>query len=128
MLGFLQLCADRRFHRAVMSAFEDATGLGCDRYWIEATAGGAPALETFTTTARFAYDNGARMMGWAAHGDACGGFPGLDDDEIEAKLEAAALARATELPTAEHWTLFATASGIRVVKLRGPDAMLDRGG
>jgi hypothetical protein len=26
-LGFLQLCAERRFHRATMQAFEHATGL-----------------------------------------------------------------------------------------------------
>ncbi|HEV2755998.1 MAG TPA: hypothetical protein VG318_09515 [Actinomycetota bacterium] len=116
-LGFLQLCADRRFHRAVMTAFEDEAGLTVDGYWIEATAGGAPTLGTYTTTARFAYDNGARIMGWAAHGDACGGFPGLENEEIEAKLTAAARERAEELPGAEHWMLFATGAGVRVTKL-----------
>ena len=129
-LGFLQLCADRRFHRTTMAAFEAETGLGPDGYWIEATAGGAPMLGSFTTTARFAYENGARVMGWAAHGDACGGFPGLSTDEIAAKLEAAARETANELPEAEHWMLFATGAGVKVTPLgRGPDAMLGgRGG
>ena len=116
-LGFLQLCADRRFHREVMTAFEAETGLSPQGYWIEATAGGAPTLGTYTTTARFAYDKGARIMGWAAHGDACGGYPGLDNDAVEAKLEAAARERAQELPGAEHWMLFATGAGVRVTKL-----------
>jgi hypothetical protein len=116
-LGFLQLCADRRFHRAVMTAFERETGLAPDGYWIEATAGGAPALGAVTTTARFAYDNGARILGWAAHGDACGGFPGLANDEIEAKLDAAAREVAAELPDVEHWMLFATGAGVKVTKL-----------
>jgi hypothetical protein len=125
-LGFLQLCADRRFHRATMAAFEAETGLGPDGYWIEAAAGGAPMLGTFTPTARFACEKGARIMGWAAHGDACGGFPGLTNDEIMAKLEAAARERANELPDAEHWMLFATGAGVTITPLgRGRDAMLD---
>ena len=40
--GFLQLCSDLRFHRATMAAFEEATGLAEDGYWIEARPGGAP--------------------------------------------------------------------------------------
>ena len=117
VLGFLQLCADRRFHRAVMAAFEAETGLPPDGYWIEATAGGAPAFETMSATASFAFDKGAAIVGWAAHGDACGGFPGLSNDEVEATLEATARTRAGEVPGAEHWMLFATGAGVRVTKL-----------
>ncbi|MDQ4125742.1 MAG: hypothetical protein M3134_09110, partial [Actinomycetota bacterium] len=68
--GFLQLCADRRYHRLTMEEFEARTGLGPDDYWIEATAGGAAAFGGSTATAAFAYANGARIMGWAGHGDA----------------------------------------------------------
>lgn len=105
-LGFLQLCADRRYHRKTMAQFERATGLRPDQYWIEATAGGAPALDAATATASFAYGNGARIMGWSAHGDGCGGFPGCSDEELRAKLDAAAGERAKDFPAASHWTLF----------------------
>lgn len=106
--GFLQLCAERRYHRKTMEAFERATGLGPDEYWIEAAAGGAPAFGTVTATAAFSYANGATIMGWAAHGDTCGGFPGRSDSEIQAKLGAIARERARDFPEAEHWTLFAS--------------------
>ena len=104
--GFLQLCADRRYHRKAMAEFERVTNLAPDEYWIEATAGGPPAFGAATPTATYAYDNGATIMGWAAHGDGCGGFPGVDDEGMKAKLQAAAADRAIDFPTVEHWTLF----------------------
>lgn len=114
VLGFLQLCADRRYHRKTMDAFEEATGLRSDEYWIEASAGGAPALGVSTDTARFAYGQGARVMGWAAHGDRCGGFPGLDDGAISAKLRTAVSELTRDFPEATHWTLFAAGGEVEV--------------
>ena len=123
ILGFLQLCADRRYHRKTMDAFEAATGLtGSDRYWIEATAGGSPAFDEATLTARFSYDNGARVMGWAAHGTAndgmgCGGFPGRSDVEMKAMLEVRARERVKDFPDAEHWFLFGHGGTVDVSRL-----------
>jgi hypothetical protein len=116
-LGFLQLCADRRYHRVTMEDFEARTGLRPDQYWIEAAAGGAPGLGGATATARFAYDKGARIMGWAAHGGGCGGFPGTGDDELRAKLHGAATDAAREFPEAEHWALFAAGGRVEAAKV-----------
>jgi hypothetical protein len=103
----LQLCADRRYHRKTMDAFEAATSLASsDGYWIEASAGGAATFRSATLTARYAYEQGARVMGWAAHGDACGGFPGRSDEEIEKKLRGIVGERLKDFPEAEHWLLF----------------------
>ena len=115
-LGFLQLCADRRFHRPTMLAFEQATGLASDEYWIEARAGGAPSWDDNTRTARVAYRLGARHMGWAAHGDECRGFPGESDDGMRRKLARAARKRADEFPQAIHYQLFGRGSEIEVVR------------
>lgn len=116
-LGFIQLCADRRFHRATMDAFEACAGLAPDEYWIEASAGGAAAIDHPTATAKFAYEQGARLMGWAAHGDRCGGFPGRPNADIRARLKDSALARAKEFPDAEHWLLFGQGGSVEVVAL-----------
>jgi hypothetical protein len=116
--GFLQLCADRRFHLLVMEAFEEAAGLQPDEYYIEARPGGAPSWRDATSTGRIAYRKGARMMGWAAHGDRCLGFPGLGNDEVRAKLEEAARRRSGDFPEATHFLLFATeAGGVEVQRL-----------
>lgn len=117
ILGFLQLCADRRYHRKTMEAFERATNLRPDQYWIEATAGGAAAFDAPTATASFAYEQGARLMGWATHGDRCGGFPGAGDDEMKAKGRAAAGGRARDFPESRHWTLFAAGGDVEVAEL-----------
>lgn len=119
-LGFLQLCADRRYHRMTTEEFEARTGLRHDQYWIQAKAGGAPAFDAPSNTAEFAYGNGARIMGWAAHGDTCGGFPDRTDAEMKAALEAAAADRAAAFPDAEHWILFASGGRVEAKKLAGP--------
>jgi hypothetical protein len=117
--GFLQLCADRRFHRATMQEFERLTGLAENEYWIEAAAGGAPSWSEPTKTGLFAYDQGARVMGWAAHGDHCGGFPGVSNEEMRGKVEASLNSRANEFPEAEHYALFAHEGGVEVVARQG---------
>lgn len=131
VFGFLQLCADRRYHRITMEEFEARTGLRPDQYWIEVTAGGAPAFETVSGTAEFAYDQGARVMGWAAHGDVCGGFPERSNAEMRAAVEARARERAADFPDAEHWVLFAAGGRVEAESLRrrrGDDELRSRRG
>jgi hypothetical protein len=113
-LGFLQLCAERRFHRRVMHAFERAAGLAPDGYWIEARPGGAPSWDDNTRGARLAHRAGATHMGWAAHGDVCLGFPGKPNAELLRMLERTARRRAEEFPRATHYLLFATDDGVDV--------------
>jgi hypothetical protein len=114
----LQLCADRRFHRKTMLAFEAETGLDPDGYWIEARAGGAPSWADNTKVARLAYGEGGACMGWAAHGDGCRGFPGETNETLLRKLERTARRRAAEFPRATHYLLFADASGVSVREVR----------
>ena len=115
--GFLQLCADRRYHRKTMEAFERATGLQPHEYWIEARAGGAASWDDNTKTARYAAREGAVHMGWAGHGDGCGGFPGESDEELRGKLEQSARKRVEEFPAAEHWLLFGRGGEVEVARL-----------
>ena len=116
-LGYLQLCAERRFHRRVMHAFEEAAGLAFDDYWIEARPGGAPSWSDNTRGARIAHRSGATHMGWAAHGDVCLGFPGKSNDELRQMLDKTSRARAGEFPRATHYLLFATEDGVEVERL-----------
>jgi hypothetical protein len=117
-LGFLQLCAERRFHRAVMEAFERETDLRPDEYWIEARPGGAPSWSDNTKAARLAHRSGARFMGWAAHGDVCLGFPGATDETLRRSLLRAASRRAEEFPRCVHLALFALSGGVEVTRVR----------
>jgi len=117
-LGFLQLCAERRFHRAVMEAFERETGLRPDEYWIEARPGGSPSWADNTKGSRLAHRGGARLMGWSAHGDVCLGFPDLDDATLRRRLHSVAARRAEEFPQAEHLALFALPGQVEVTRIR----------
>jgi hypothetical protein len=102
-----------------MEAFEGATGLRPDEYWIEARSGGAPAYQDTTRAARIAYRNGARLMGWAAHGDRCRGFHGATDSEMRMKLERAARGRVDDFREAVHYTLFAEGGEVTVARVPG---------
>lgn len=115
-LGFLQMCADQRFHAAVERKFREATGLSETDCWIEATAGGAPAIEE-PKTADYAYTHGARVMGWAAHGSNCGGFPGVADGQMREKLDVAVGERQARYPDATHYKIFSNESGTTIEKL-----------
>lgn len=116
--GFLQLCSDRRFHRATMLAFEAATGLGPEDYYIEARPGGAPVYVDKTKSARLAYRDGATHMGWAAHGHVCRGFYGESDDDLRRRLARTARKRADDFPQAVHYQLFALDGDVRVERVR----------
>lgn len=98
-----------------MLAFEEVTGLAADEYWIEARPGGAPSWSENTKAARLAHREGARFMGWAAHGDACGGFPGVSNDEMRQKVERAMRSRAKEFPEAEHIAFFGHGGAVEIV-------------
>lgn len=108
------MCADRRFWPETIQAFEKATGLSANNqeYWIEARAGGAPGLPD-PSTANYAYNHGANIMGWAAHGDTCGGFPGVDNAAMEQKLNDALAEKPTKYPEAKHFGFFATTKGVK---------------
>ena len=114
-LGFLQLCSERRYHRKTMLAFEQATGLAPDEYWIEARPGGAPSWAENTQAARLARSEGAEYMGWAAHGDECLGFPGEPNERIADRLVRTLRRRAEEFPKAKHLALFAHGDEVRVI-------------
>ena len=107
-LGFLQLCADRRFHRVIMEAFEQAAGLAPDGYWIEAIVGGAPGQALRSRAADFARSKGATQLAWSAHGDACGGFPDTPNERLREMLERTVERRRVEYPDATHYVFFAT--------------------
>ena len=125
MYGFLQLCAERRFHRVTMLTFEELAGLAAEEYWIEARPGGAPACSDKTKTSRLAYAAGARFMGWAAHGDSCLGFPGVSNEAMRRKVERALQGRAEKFPRAEHVALFAYGGGVEVVARLAPRGTRD---
>jgi hypothetical protein len=102
----------------VTDAFERATGLASDEYWIEARAGGAPSWSENTRTARIAHQLGAETMGWAAHGAECRGYPGESDAAMRRRLEKTARRRAGEFPKASHVLLFALPDGVEIVRIR----------
>jgi hypothetical protein len=116
-LGYLQLCSDLRYHRRTMAAFERTTGLNADEYWIEARPGGAPAYQDTTRMARIAYREGARHMGWAAHGDACRGFYAVSDHDMRAKLDRAARSRVDDFREAAHYKLFGLGGEVAVTRI-----------
>jgi hypothetical protein len=110
-LGFLQLCADRRFHSVIQAKFQEDAGLGSpDDYWIHADAGGTPKMECQRTAPDYCYyDKGVQLMGWSAHGAVCGGFgPNVPDEAIEQALLVVARRKMEEYPRARHFTYFVT--------------------
>src|SRR3954452_5039688 len=74
--GFLQLCADRRFHMPIQQQFKkDANLTSREDYWIHADAGGTPKMASQRVTPNYCYGSkGVRLMVWSAHGAGCGGF------------------------------------------------------
>jgi hypothetical protein len=111
LLGFLQLCADRRFHRILLEQFQKDTGLNSpEDCWIHADAGGTPKMECQRTAPDYCYyDKKVRLMGWSAHGDICGGFgPNVPDEVIHRALFVVARRRIEDYPEASHFIYFAT--------------------
>lgn len=109
--GFLQLCADRRFHKCIQQEFKkDAKLSSREDYWIHADAGGTPKMASQRVTPDFCYhDNGVRLMGWSAHGDNCGGFGyGVEDVVIRRALCETMREKVREYPEAKHFIYFVT--------------------
>jgi len=124
-LGFLQMCIDKRFHRAIQQKFELETRLLTNQYWLHADVGGTPGLaKDRPDAADYCYrklieatGEGAGHMGWAAHGSNCGGFEGVDDATILSKLRTEFEQNVTRYPSTSsrpivHHLFFATAGGI----------------
>ena len=114
VMGFLQLCADRRFHRCIQEQFQkDAKIPKADEYWIHADAGGSATMVQSTAAPDYCYHKmKVGKMGWSAHGQGCGGFPDEPGDEfIREKLEEAVETQRDRYPDAEHFVYFATTSG-----------------
>ena len=68
--GFLQLCADRRFHILIQQEFKKDAGLTSrEDYWIHADAGGTPKMEGQRVAPDYCYkQKKVKLMGWSAHG------------------------------------------------------------
>jgi hypothetical protein len=111
LLGFLQLCADRRFHQCIQKKFQSDAKLNSpDAYWIHADAGGTPKMECQRTAPDYCYyTKKVKLMGWSAHGNVCGGFgPDVPDDVIRKALIVVAQRKVDEYPEADHFIYFAT--------------------
>lgn len=111
LLGFLQLCADRRFHRLIQKEFQkDAKLPEPEDYWIHADAGGTPKMEGSLTAPNYCYkDKKVRLMGWSAHGATCGGFgDGVGDDVIRKALMKTFKKQKARYRKAKHFCYFVT--------------------
>lgn len=109
--GFLQLCADRRFHKCIQRAFKEDAGLDSrEDYWIHADAGGTPKMECQRITPDYCYINKeVRLMGWSAHGAGCGGFGEEVPDEVIMRELCATMQRnVRKYSLATHFVYFAT--------------------
>jgi len=117
--GFLQMCADRRFHALIQKEFKKDAGLSTrEDYWIHADAGGTPKMADLTIAPDYCYGKKkVRLMGWAAHGDICGGFGDhVGDDEIMLALCKTMQQKVRDYPEATHFIYFVT-----VQKKRGKE-------
>jgi hypothetical protein len=84
-LGVLWNCMERRFGQSQRDAFRESTGLEFTDFWNVSMAGGA--TKTRPADVRIAIDHGAKIIGLGAHGDGCGGNPGVDDAMLEDMLD-----------------------------------------
>jgi hypothetical protein len=67
-------------------------------------------------------------MGWAAHGDACAGFPRTSNADLRSRLERTVRQRASEFPRARHYRLFAHGDKVELVARIDPSGhMAQRG-
>lgn len=109
--GFLQLCADRRFHKCIQQAFKEDAGLTSrEDYWIHADAGGTPKMECQRITPDYCYINKTvRLMGWSAHGAGCGGFgEEVPDEVIKRELCSTMQRNVRKYSLAKHFIYFVT--------------------
>ncbi|MGH2506126.1 MAG: hypothetical protein ACRDHZ_01690 [Ktedonobacteraceae bacterium] len=117
-LGFLRTCIDKRFVAATREVFEKKTDLAPDKYWHEAYAGGSardPSLvENNPETGnniyadQYAHEHGARIFGWQAHIDKCGGLPGAGNTAILTALTQHINAMIQKYPGSQHYRILAS--------------------
>ncbi|MBI2404739.1 hypothetical protein HYV22_00995 [Candidatus Gottesmanbacteria bacterium] len=107
---------DKRFGEKTRKSFEQATGLGPEDYWDESYPGGSaiPADETGVT---YAFEHGASVFGWQAHGDHCGGQKGVPDSEIQERLDTQ-IAKLKQKYPGRHFRIFATEEGIDIQEVK----------
>lgn len=107
-LGFLSICADRRYWSYQTAAVQVETGLSDTDFWIDARAGGAGKLvkEEAFAAPDHAYHSGARTMVWGMHGDKCGGFPELSNQELQKILEDLLPVVKERYPEAKHFSVW----------------------
>lgn len=111
LLGFLQLCADRRFHSLLQNEFQkDAKLKKPTDYWIHADAGGTPKMKNRHIAPDYCYNQKkVRLMGWSAHGAGCGGFgEEVPDHVIRRALEKTFKIQRRRYPDAKHYCYFVT--------------------
>jgi hypothetical protein len=119
--GFLQLCADRRFHKCIQRAFKEDAGLTSRKdYWIHADAGGTPKMECQRITPDYCYINKkVLLMGWSAHGAGCGGFgEEVPDEVIKRELCNTMQRNVRKYPLAKHFIYFVTVRNAETVLYR----------
>jgi hypothetical protein len=114
-LGYLRRCMDKRFGEVTRKAFEKATGLGSADYWDESYPGGA-ALDHDMTGLEYAISHGATIFGWQAHGNHCGGQPGVSDEEINNRLDNQTALLKKNYP-GRHFRIFVTEQGVDIEEL-----------
>lgn len=117
-LGFLRTCIDRRFVTITRKAFEDVTGLNHSDYWHEAYAGGAAKLQPNSDGIDYAFNHGARIFGWQAHLNGCGGQPDVHDEMIIASLYQAATETALKYEGSKHFFILASDSNSGLEQIR----------
>jgi len=116
--GYLQLCADRRFHNLLQSEFQrDAELPETTDYWIHADAGGTPKMADLTLLPSWCYnDKEVRLMGWSAHGAGCGGYgEDVKDKVIWNELWETFEAQRRRYPDARHFCYFVTIKGGKTI-------------
>jgi len=85
-LGVLWNCMERRFMQAQRDEFSNQASLDYTDFWNVALAGGA--TKPRPKDVKVAIDHGAKVIGLGAHGDGCGGNPGVEDSALMDMLDA----------------------------------------
>jgi hypothetical protein len=110
-LGFLQMCIERRFHQAVQQRFQEVTRLKPTEYWIHTGVGGSPSMKDEHEAPDYCKKEGAKVMGWSAHGSKCGGLPEHSDAEIRQLLKDTLRKKVARYRGLTHHAFFATEGG-----------------
>jgi hypothetical protein len=108
LLGFLQMCIERRFHQAVQQRFQEVARLEPADYWVHTGVGGSPNMRDEHLAPDYCKQQGATVMGWSAHGSKCGGLPENSDAEIRQLLKDTLREKTERYEGLTHHAFFAT--------------------